>query len=336
MPRAYTKQQLQEQYEKLPAVLKDALYSVETADKVHEIGKKSGLTIEKMGFMAEEIGRVILGLTRPGEFIALLAERLETDKDTARKIALDINHQIFFLLREALKQAHQIEMGEAALQPRAPLPQRTAPAPEERPKQPISPIGPIISVSPKPGSKQPSIVDLGGLRPLKPGPSDFLSREEVKKLVAGSVASKIPTIDLSRTEARPPEPTQIKSPPLPAPVPPTTPQVSQVLSTPPPQSSPQLKIQPIDLRWETKPPAKEPSHPIPPTQPPAPAVKQLTAEPLRAAQPPAVKPQEAPPTPPEKSSIPPIDLRQPLKPPAPEKPKPKPWSGYDPYKEPVE
>lgn len=317
MPRAYTKQQLQEQYEKLPDVLKDALYSVETADKVHEIGKKSGLTIEKMGFMAEEVGRIILGLTRPGEFVALLAERLEVDKDTAQKIALDINHQILFPLREALKRTHKIEIGEAALQPqpRAPLSQRTAPAPEERPKQPISTIGPISPISPKPGPKQPSIVDLGGFKPLKAGPPDFLSHEKAGKSVAEKGTSKIPPIDLSKTEARPPAPTQTKPPPSPAPVSPTTPQVPPVLSTPPPHSSPQPNIPPIDLRQQSKSPQAEPLRPTSPPQPLYLAAK--TPE---------------PPAP----SVNSIDLRQTPKPPAQEKPKVKPWSGYDPYKEPIE
>src|SRR3989344_5123898 len=115
MLQNYTQQELKERYEKLPEVLKDAMFNTDIAAKILELGKKHGLTIEKTGFMAEETGFVILGLTRPEELINVLAESLEVKEDQARNIATDLNHQIFFPLREALKTTHQIEIGEATL-----------------------------------------------------------------------------------------------------------------------------------------------------------------------------------------------------------------------------
>lgn len=277
MPRAYTKQQLEERYQKLPDILKEAIFSAEVAEKLFEIGKKNGLTIEKVGFMAEETGRVILGLTRPSEFAGVLAERLGVSADAAQKIASDINHQIFFPLREALKQTHQIEVNEEAIQAPTPLPAGGG----------------------KPERQKVPLVDLSGLKvPTAPtgGPPGFLSKEEVEKIVAQKKAAtppppapKIPPIDLRI--AHPPQPASLSRPTPPPP------------PTPPTQLSPQ----------------------VPPPSPPAPP--QLT---------PAI-PAAPPSSPPEPfSKIPAIDLRQPLKPPAPEKPKPKPWQGYDPYKEPIE
>lgn len=115
MTTHYTPQQTKEQYEKLPDALKEAMFSADIAEKMFALGKKHGLTIEKTGFMAEEAGLVILGLLPPREFADSLAERLNVSKDDAQTIASEVSHQIFFPLREALKQTHQIEVGEGAI-----------------------------------------------------------------------------------------------------------------------------------------------------------------------------------------------------------------------------
>lgn len=103
-------------YEGLPAVLKQALFSTDVSEKMFEIGKKFGLTIEKTGIMAEETGYVMLGLGRPNEFVGNLAKGLQIDKDKATDMSAEINHQIFFPLREELRRAHDfdMEMGEIA------------------------------------------------------------------------------------------------------------------------------------------------------------------------------------------------------------------------------
>ncbi len=98
-------------YEGLPAILKQALFSTEIAEKMFEIGKKFGLTIEKTGIMAEETGYIMLGLTRPNELVGNLASELGTGTDQAQDIAAEINHQIFFPLREELKRTHDFDMG---------------------------------------------------------------------------------------------------------------------------------------------------------------------------------------------------------------------------------
>ncbi|MBI2053653.1 MAG: hypothetical protein HYT41_02825 [Candidatus Sungbacteria bacterium] len=111
----HTKQERDERYERLPQVLKEALFSADIAEKMFALGKKYGLTMEKIGFMSEEAGFVVLGLTPPRAFTAALAERLGIPADAAEKIALEISHEIFFPLREALKQTHQIDVGEGAV-----------------------------------------------------------------------------------------------------------------------------------------------------------------------------------------------------------------------------
>jgi len=161
MPK-YTKQQLEAQYEKLPDTLKDAIFSAEIAEKMFAIGKKHGLTMEKTGFAAEETGFVILGLLPPREFASSLASRLDIDMDKAVAIASDINHQIFFPLREALKETHQIEIGEASIHHEEILPRRpdtpTVPASKtpETPRPPApTPAAPAASVPIPPAPAPP-------------------------------------------------------------------------------------------------------------------------------------------------------------------------------------
>lgn len=143
----YTQQQIDERYEKLPDVLKDAMFSPDIADKMVEVGKKSGLTLDKIGEIAEETGYVVLGLTAPKDFVKALEARLEKDAGKAPEIAKEINHQIFYPLREELKKAHNIEITTEELEKKEPLmrpaPPRPAPAPTIPPKPATAPIPPL-------------------------------------------------------------------------------------------------------------------------------------------------------------------------------------------------
>ena len=99
-------------YKKLPEDLRDAILSVDSADITRSIGEKNKLTIDKIGELASETGRVMLGVTHPNEFIGNLADRLEVDKEKARAIAQEINEQIFKKVRESLRKIHNIREGE--------------------------------------------------------------------------------------------------------------------------------------------------------------------------------------------------------------------------------
>lgn len=206
MPQ-YTPQQLEERLQKLPQVLQEAMFSPDIATKMFALGKKQGLTIDKIGFMAEETGYVILGLTKPQEFAGVLQKRLETDAEKARTIASEINREVFYPLREALKQTHNIDLeagspapsrqvgrygagtqqeaGEMAAVPpktteppsvpQPPKPKETpAPVPPPPPKPPSPPLLPRpapIDLRPQPAMKsQPQKPPLSELLPKVPVP----------------------------------------------------------------------------------------------------------------------------------------------------------------------
>ena len=115
MAQQYTPQQLEERFQKLPPPLKDAVLSPDTADKIFDIGKKNGLSIEQIGILAEETGRIILGLTHPEEFAASLKDRLAVSDVVCQAIAADINHQILFPLRDLLQSTHQMEIKDSQI-----------------------------------------------------------------------------------------------------------------------------------------------------------------------------------------------------------------------------
>lgn len=102
----YTEEQILEKYRNLPEDLKGAIFSVEMAKTIKDIGDKHKLEIDKIGVLGNETGMVMIGFTHPKDFISNLAQRLKVDKEKAREIAQDVNMQIFAKVRESLKKMH--------------------------------------------------------------------------------------------------------------------------------------------------------------------------------------------------------------------------------------
>jgi hypothetical protein len=163
MAHTYSRKEIEERYNHLPGVLQDALFDVDAAEKIFEIGRKHGLTIEKIGFLAEETGYIIMGFMHPREFVNSLAERLELDSGKARLIASDVNHQIFSPLRQSLKETHQMEVTEEEFQKTEPLVRKAAAAPSGGPQgstlkntPPFSPPGAPETTKETPRAAPPS------------------------------------------------------------------------------------------------------------------------------------------------------------------------------------
>lgn len=211
MQTTYTDEEIESRFQKLPQVLQDAMCDPDIAEKMGVIGKMFGLLREKIRYMSEETGYIILGLTRPQEFVNSLAESLEVNTDKAKVIAKEINHQIFFPLREALKTAHQVEVSEDEIErgaammkkaPTPPLPPKSTPPPPPRPTE----------------EKKES--------PLPPPPTVFPQKIVLeKKPELNLPPSKIPPIDLRNPKEPVPPPTEntataITTPPSPTTTPP--------------------------------------------------------------------------------------------------------------------
>ncbi|MEK9195344.1 MAG: hypothetical protein AAB975_03130, partial [Patescibacteria group bacterium] len=190
-------------FARLPEPLKDEMMSVENSERIFEAGKKFGLTIEQIGFLAEEAGYVVLGLTHPNDFVGRLKDHLRVDEEKAKTIAQQINHQVFFPLREILKTTHQFELTQEQIQaspppiPAIPHAQPIIPKTPPTPQSDIRPIGrptPVISVPSVPPAKnppqmptppapivKPPVIPTPASQPLAP-PIPPLSVQKVQKI----------------------------------------------------------------------------------------------------------------------------------------------------------
>lgn len=114
-------------YKALPRDLQKAMFSSVTAGKILEIEQKHSLSIDQAGILAQEVGWVLLGEKRASEFPNNLAGALKIPEARAREIARDVNHTIFFQIRESLKRLHGVSQTEALI-PEAPKEIRPAPS----------------------------------------------------------------------------------------------------------------------------------------------------------------------------------------------------------------
>lgn len=267
MPQ-YNPKDLQERYQKLPPPLKDAFFNPDVSEKVFQTGRKFGLNIEKIGLLAEEVAYIVLGLSRPELFIKELGSKLEVDLDRAREIAKEINHQIFFPLRQALKETHQIEFGEEAFKEAGVMP----PAPKIPEGPGLINLGLNQSAEAKPETK-PKETATSTYAPEKEKPSPKPPETAKTQEFIIKTPEKIKKV-FEKQMTKPVQPTP---PPKPAPSPIETKQEtpSWVSSKPRPTQSATIdlggqqkpltqqpitqRIPPIDLRNAPKPaPAEEP------------------------------------------------------------------------------
>lgn len=105
----YNQDQLLEKFESLPDEVKLAMSSVETAKTIGDISAKHKLHIDQSGILAEEIGSVMLGITKPLYFVDRIATKLKIPQFVAVQITKEINEKIFNPIKESLKQVHQLD-----------------------------------------------------------------------------------------------------------------------------------------------------------------------------------------------------------------------------------
>lgn len=271
----FTEQQIEERYGRLPPELREAIFSPESAKIMMQTGRKFGLTIEQIGFMAEETSFVLLGLTRPADFANQLASRLKLDADKTRALASDINHELFFGLREILKKTHAFDVGPDVFQkpdvlsgiipPKPPAPSFATPpgdksksvAPSVQPPS-TKPPAPRINIFPssttvaKPSTPTPS--SLPGLaHPIPPAPP--APQKTQPSIYSAPVTSpepkpgmimpeKMPTPPPRPVGPPPMAPSKTESPPGAKPIPILKPRLEQF--TPPERKQEQTPEQKLD------------------------------------------------------------------------------------------
>ncbi|MDP3779416.1 MAG: hypothetical protein Q8R30_05240 [bacterium] len=242
----YNPEEVEQHFQQLPEALKEQMLSADNSERIFQVGKKFGLTVEQIGFLAEESGYVVLGLTHPNDFVTRLSEHLRIDLEQTKTIAREINHQIFFPLREMLKSAHQFEITQEKIQqsqPTPPLARTQTPAPP-----PIKPTPPPVSIRPH----VPPPIDL---RQSVPPAPHMPATVPLRPIVIAPIAPK-------------------PIPPLPlAPLPPATPPAAPMQRPVPPTITPLTpsSIQEKKIDTQTQTPPKPIVSPPPPQTPLAPS-----------------------------------------------------------------
>lgn len=223
-----TQDEIDDRFGKLPNVLQDALFDPKIAQKIFAIGDQFELTIEQIGFLAEETGFVMLGFTRPNMFKDAIKERLGVDNTRGESIAHEINNQIFFLLREAMKSSLGIDIVQKkTLEPVKPsIPSEPKPSPpeHERPKPEIMDVrkenGEIKDKRPvrekkteelpqTPPKEPPYISSKIPFFNIRPVPKEPLPRQseipQKPEIMPGGGMMSIPTMPLNHKPALPQE-----------------------------------------------------------------------------------------------------------------------------------
>lgn len=97
---------LEEKFKTLPPDVQQAITSIDIAQQLTDIGKAHHLHIDQLDELFDEAGLVMLGLTKPRNFVANLRKRVEISEEDARAIVKSVDAGIFSPIRESLKKIH--------------------------------------------------------------------------------------------------------------------------------------------------------------------------------------------------------------------------------------
>lgn len=100
----HTPEQLNAAFERLPERVQDAIASTELVRTIKQIGHKHDLYLDQLGELSDLIGLIMLGLKKPEKFLDDVKARLNVSISQAGAIVQDVNTEIFFPIRESLRQ----------------------------------------------------------------------------------------------------------------------------------------------------------------------------------------------------------------------------------------
>ncbi len=129
-----TPEEIQKKFDSLPADIKAAVYGVDMLNIIQKLGEKYKLHIDQVGTLEAETADVMIGFSKPEEFVGNLSEALIVDRAQAENIAKEINEQVFIKIRESLKNLHTQQV--PSIVPKvvpAPTTTKTIPAPASTP-----------------------------------------------------------------------------------------------------------------------------------------------------------------------------------------------------------
>jgi len=98
---------LEEKYRSIPDNVREAISSTEVNEKLQEIVNKYKLQLDEGEELTKEIGYVMLGLKSPDSFVKNIQRATELNRETAEKVAEDVNNIIFKDIKDSLREITQ-------------------------------------------------------------------------------------------------------------------------------------------------------------------------------------------------------------------------------------
>lgn len=123
----------------LPENVKDVVYSAEAADVIALIGQKNNLKDRQTNLLAIETGKILSGEAPLNKFIPSLSKILNSDTETARMAAQEINIKIFSKAALQIKKLQEKNFPELAATAKQPEQQQ-----QNRQPSPVQPVRNII------------------------------------------------------------------------------------------------------------------------------------------------------------------------------------------------
>jgi hypothetical protein len=105
--KEFTAEEIQAKFKTLPPELKEAISSPEVNEKIVAIGKKHNLMIDQIGALVDQIGLVMLGFSASSNFVRDASGRLSLSETETRKIADDINREIFSTIKMHMRELEE-------------------------------------------------------------------------------------------------------------------------------------------------------------------------------------------------------------------------------------
>lgn len=102
MFKKYEPEQFQKLTEALPEELKEAIFSMETAEAISGACEKYGVVDERAGIIADLTGQVLLGVIPSSEFIRNIQEETKLPEVLAKAIGQEINRFVFYPVKPSL------------------------------------------------------------------------------------------------------------------------------------------------------------------------------------------------------------------------------------------
>jgi len=126
----YSREQLQKIYLTLPQNLKEAIFSVENAEKIQQIAQRYQIPIQNLPKLASATGQVLLTVLAVEKLISSLEIELDIDRNTAQKIVQDIKQEIFSPVMPILTKIQQESFPKPIPSPPSSPPSPTPPRPK--------------------------------------------------------------------------------------------------------------------------------------------------------------------------------------------------------------